>query len=84
MFLNGLGAIRFQAVCAVCMGIAALALKIILTGRFGLAGIAWGTIIGYTICTAIPMAFFVPRVLRHLQRHPVDHVSTADELPLPV
>jgi O-antigen/teichoic acid export membrane protein len=68
MFLNGVSAIRFQAVCAVAMGASALALKIFFARRFGLPGIIWGTIIAYSLCTALPMAFYIPRLLAELAR----------------
>ena len=68
MFLNGVGAIRFQAICAALMGASALALKIVLARRFGLPGIIWGTIIAYTLCTAIPIGLYIPRLVRQLAR----------------
>jgi O-antigen/teichoic acid export membrane protein len=68
MFLNGVSAIRFQAVCAVVMGASALTLKIVFARHFGLPGIIWGTIIAYSLCTAIPMAFYIPRLLTELAR----------------
>ncbi|MFL5618857.1 MAG: lipopolysaccharide biosynthesis protein [Gemmatimonadaceae bacterium] len=70
MFLNGVSAIRFQAVCAVAMGVSALTLKIVFARQFGLPGIIWGTIIAYSVCTAIPIAFYLPRLLLELGRHP--------------
>jgi hypothetical protein len=70
MFLNGVGAIRVQAVCAVIMGVTALVLKIVFAQRFGLPGIVWGTIVAYTVCTAIPVALYLPRLLGELARRP--------------
>jgi O-antigen/teichoic acid export membrane protein len=68
MFLNGVGAIRFQAVCAAIMGATALALKIVMARTFGLPGIIWGTIVAYTLCTAIPIGLYIPRLMRELAR----------------
>ena len=33
---------------------------------FGLSGIIWGTIIAYTLCTAIPIGLYIPRLVRQL------------------
>jgi O-antigen/teichoic acid export membrane protein len=68
MFLNGVSAIRVQVVCAVAMGTSALALKILFARQFGLPGIIWGTIVAYSLCTAVPMAFYLPRLLGELAR----------------
>ena len=70
MFLNGVSAIRFQAVCAVVMGASALSLKIVLARQYGLPGIIWGTIIAYSLCTAIPIALYIPRLLAELASRP--------------
>jgi O-antigen/teichoic acid export membrane protein len=67
MFLNGAHLLRFQVATACIMAAAAITLKIILGARFGLAGIIWGTVLGYTLGTALPMAWYVPRVLRQLR-----------------
>ena len=70
MFLNGVSAIRFQAICAVVMGASALTLKIVFARQFGLPGIIWATIIAYSLCTAIPIAIYIPRLLVELARRP--------------
>lgn len=67
MFLNGSGAIKFQAACAVVLAVVGLMGKIVLAHRFGLAGIIWATVAAYFICVAMPMVFFIPRLLAQLQ-----------------
>jgi O-antigen/teichoic acid export membrane protein len=62
IFLNGLSIIRFQAACAVLMTGAAVILKIVLARWFGLPGIAWGMIIGYSLCSAIPVGALLWRL----------------------
>lgn len=64
--LNGLGALRFQTVCAVIMALASLALKIVFVGKYGVAGVPWAVAIAYTTTIAVPMAVYVPRLMRQL------------------
>jgi len=66
MFLNGANILKFQVVCAVFMASTALVLKILLAGRWGGAGIIWGTVIAFTFCTAIPFGIYLPRLLSTL------------------
>jgi hypothetical protein len=63
MFLNGTNLLKFQVVCAALMAAGALALKIWLAGRIGVAGVIWGTVIAYSIFVAIPMGIYVPQLL---------------------
>jgi len=74
-FLNGAGRLRFQVVTAVAMGIAALTLKILLARSVGLSGIIWGTVAAYTVCTAIPMARYIPRLMAALGHASADRAS---------
>ncbi|MHB9149539.1 MAG: oligosaccharide flippase family protein [Thermoleophilia bacterium] len=66
MLLNGIGAISFQAILGVAMGIAALALKIPFTAWFGVAGTIWATVIAYTVITLGPILWYSRRRLAAL------------------
>lgn len=68
MFLNGVGAIRFQVVIALLMAAGALSAKIILAEMIGVPGIIWGTVIAYAVFVVVPIAVFVPRLLLSLQQ----------------
>lgn len=63
-FLNGTGAIRFQAITAVLTAVAAVSAKILFGERFGVAGVVWGTVTAYLVFTALPMSLFVPYLIR--------------------
>jgi O-antigen/teichoic acid export membrane protein len=69
MLLNGTNEIRFQAGAAAVMAVVNLGLSIWLTSRIGVAGVIWGTVIAYAAFVLIPMALYVPGVLRRLERH---------------
>lgn len=66
MLLNGLGALRFQATLAICMGVTGLALKFALARAIGTEGVIWATVIAYVVWIAIPFAVWVPRLLRQM------------------
>jgi O-antigen/teichoic acid export membrane protein len=68
MFLNGANILKFQVVCAALMAGAALVLKIWLAKQAGVAGVIWGTVIAYSVFSALPMIFYVPWVLNDLRR----------------
>jgi O-antigen/teichoic acid export membrane protein len=68
MFLNGGNFLSFQVVIAVLMSIGALILKIMLAHAIGLPGIIWATVLAYTVFTAVPMGFYIPRKLSRLSR----------------
>jgi O-antigen/teichoic acid export membrane protein len=67
IFLNGANRVKFQVVCAVFMAAGSIALKVALARRMDVAGIVWGTVIAYFACTALPMLWYVPRLLRELE-----------------
>ena len=67
MFLNGLGVMKFQAVCATLMAAANVALSIYLVRTIGLPGIIISTIIAQVIFILLPTAFYVPRLWASLQ-----------------
>ena len=59
--LNGANVITFQVVCAVLMGLAKLAISIVLIHWLGLPGIILGTVIAAIVFIYIPSAFYLPR-----------------------
>ena len=59
--------IVFQVVFALVMSLAALGGKIVLTEEIGLPGTIWATILAYMVFSAIPLAIYVPRLLRRLE-----------------
>jgi O-antigen/teichoic acid export membrane protein len=66
MLLNGANEVRLQAFAAAVMAIANLGLSIWLTARIGVAGVVWGTVITYGALVLVPMAAYVPGVLRRI------------------
>jgi O-antigen/teichoic acid export membrane protein len=66
VFLNGANVVRSQVILATLTAVSALTLKVVLVGHLGVAGTVWATICAYLVCTAVPMAFLVPRILRSL------------------
>jgi apolipoprotein N-acyltransferase len=67
MFLNGANVVKFQAVCAAFMSISALFAKIAFAKLIGIAGIPWGTVLAYSVFSAVPLAVYVPRLLRTMR-----------------
>ncbi|MBA2381789.1 MAG: oligosaccharide flippase family protein [Chloroflexi bacterium] len=66
MLLNGAGEIRIQAIAAIAMALANLALSIWLTFQIGVAGVMVGTLVAYLTLVLGPMSIYVPIVLRRL------------------
>ena len=69
-FLNGAGAMRFQATIHGVFLFACLGLKLWLVRRYGAAGVPWATVTTYTLLIVVPSALYMPGVLRRLKRHP--------------
>ena len=65
-FLNGSGRLRFQVACALVMAPTALVLKILFAHWWGVAGVAWATVIPYTLFVVIPTAVYLPRLLKRM------------------
>jgi O-antigen/teichoic acid export membrane protein len=65
MFLNGAGVVRFQVVQALCFGLLAFGLKLVLASPFGAAGIVWATVVAY-VATILP--FYLWFIRRWLAR----------------
>jgi O-antigen/teichoic acid export membrane protein len=70
MFLNGAHIVRFQVVTATIMALTNLALSIVLAHVIGVAGVIWGTVICYTICSLIPGLLYARRLLDRLHHWP--------------
>lgn len=77
MFLNGAGALRFQAACAWLMAIASVALAWTLIPRFGVAGAVFAMVSAQATCVLAPAAVYVPRLLARMSVANVSVVSKA-------
>jgi O-antigen/teichoic acid export membrane protein len=74
MLLNGAHEIRLQAAAAAVMAVVNLAVSIWLTSQIGVAGVIWGTVIAYAALVLVPMAVYLPGVLRRIELRPT-HAS---------
>jgi O-antigen/teichoic acid export membrane protein len=70
VFLNGLSALRFQAVCGAVMAACAIPVKVMLARRYGVGGLVWGTVAVFGLFSALPLALYARRLLRDLARAP--------------
>jgi O-antigen/teichoic acid export membrane protein len=66
MLMNAASIVLFQVVTAIVMALGSVVLSILFANWFGVSGIVWGTLIAYTVLAAIPVALYLPRVLRRL------------------
>jgi hypothetical protein len=62
---------RFQMITALSMAVVSLTASIVGANLFGVAGIIWGTVLAFVVCTALPTALYLPSVLRQLARRRV-------------
>ena len=67
MFLNGTNNLKFQVLCGSAAALTALVLKLLLIPRIGLPGVVWGMVFAYTLFNAVPMMFYVPRLLDEMR-----------------
>lgn len=65
--MQGLGRVRFQAVCAVITAIVAVGAKILFARQAGLPGLVWGTSLAYLAFTVVPLGIYLKYALA---RHP--------------
>jgi O-antigen/teichoic acid export membrane protein len=65
-FLNGIGKSRAYAICAFAMAVVSFGLKWLLFPRWGVAGVAWSTVIGYGLCMALPLLWLVQSETRRM------------------
>ena len=77
MLLNGANVIRFQIATALTMTITSIVASAVLGSIYGVAGVIWGTVLAYIICTAVPTAIYLPRVLAGLRRSPDSPTASA-------
>lgn len=68
--LNGMHVLRVQVFAAVAMAILNVSLSVVLAQNVGVAGVMLGTVIAYPISTLLPMAVYVPRVLKAIVASP--------------
>jgi O-antigen/teichoic acid export membrane protein len=66
MLMNAASIVLFQVVTAVVMALGSVVLSILFANWFGVSGIVWGTLVAYTVLAAIPVALYLPSVLRRL------------------
>ena len=71
MLLNGASIMRFQVLTALSMTVVSLSASIVGANLFGVAGIIWGTVLAFVVCTALPTALYLPQVMRQLARRRV-------------
>ena len=80
MFLNGAGIVKFQVIAATVFGIGCLLVKVILTHRYGIAGVPWATVITYIVLAAIPYAWYIPRVMKQMKLQTVSLTPAASTM----
>lgn len=66
MFLNGISALRFQAVCAGVMAFSSISLAILLTRRVGVSGAVYAMVLAQAFCVLLPIALYMPRLLNRI------------------
>lgn len=66
MLFNGAAVMRFQVVVAITMAVSSVSASIVLGARFGIAGVIWGTVIAYVVCSAVPQLLYLPRLFSRL------------------
>jgi O-antigen/teichoic acid export membrane protein len=66
MFLNGIGFLRVQAVCAVLMAVSNVILSIVLTRKIGVSGVIYGSIMSQVLFSVVPYCFYFPRLLAEI------------------
>lgn len=69
-FLAASRVVAFQAVTAVAMAMANIVLSVLLAREIGVAGLIWGTVLSYFVCTATPYFFFLRRVSQRVPWQP--------------
>ncbi len=66
MFMNGAGALRFQAACSSSMAVSSVALATVFTPKFGVTGTAWAMVIAQALFVLGPALVYVPRLLTRM------------------
>ena len=62
VFLNGAGALRFQAWTMPLMAVANLGLSIVAVGRWGIAGVLIGSMVAQVLFVYLPLGIYFPRL----------------------
>jgi len=65
MLMNGLSVLGFQLLCWISMAVVNLGLSIVLTRRFGVSGVVFGTVVANFVCFVVPGWWYA---MRHLHR----------------
>lgn len=66
MFLNGANIMGLQIGMISTMGCAAVILKLIFVGRFGVSGAPWSIIVAYCIFNILPLTIVFPNIIHRL------------------
>ena len=82
MFLNGVNAIRQQAAVALSFGVVGIVLKYAFSQRYGVAGIAWGSVVAYATITVPYVVVLIFQLLREMADAPLPCVSSGSGAPL--
>lgn len=77
MLLNGANVIAFQAVCAILMAVANVAVSVFLVAHIGVSGAVYGSIIAQAVFVLLPSAWYVPRLLARLRARSVPRASAS-------
>ena len=67
ILMNAASVVLFQAIVAVLMACASIALSVVLAEPFGVSGVVWGTVIAYVVVAGIPILLYLPSVLRKVR-----------------
>jgi O-antigen/teichoic acid export membrane protein len=77
MLLNGANVIGFQAVCAILMAVANVALSVFLVAHIGVSGAVYGSIIAQAVFILLPSAWYVPRLLARMRARSMPRESAS-------
>jgi len=64
VLLNAANVVAFQVVTSLLMAVTSVGLKVFLGGQIGIAGIIWGLVVAYCVCSLIPTAVYIRRRFR--------------------
>jgi O-antigen/teichoic acid export membrane protein len=67
ILFNAMSVLAFQVVVAVVMAAASITLSVLFGNLFGVTGIVWGTFVAYIVFAAVPVALYLPRLLRRIE-----------------
>lgn len=68
MFLNGVGALRYQAVTCCLLAPGNLILSVYFTRHLGIGGVVLGSIVAQVLFSYLPALVYVPRLLRRMEQ----------------